>query len=178
MASMIGSARDQMTTGLGMEIVEELVCSRAQWADIHRDLLAGRHNFLATKLSALEFRSRSSFVFYNQLDLLVSRHRQLAGNELIVMNQQCKRRGLCENRQGQQEPADNDGTNAHTYRGKWSADRDEACDRGFPTYYQYTPLLAINSHYQARVLVQSTFAKKNFKLYFLHTWEYCRWQCV
>ena len=75
-----------MTTGLGMEIVEELICSRAQRADIHCYLSAGRHDFLATKFSALEFRSRSSFVLYNQLDLLVSRHLQLAGNELIVMN--------------------------------------------------------------------------------------------
>ena len=46
------------------------------------------------------------------------------------------------------------------------ANCDKACVRGFANYHQYTPLLAINSHYQVRVLVQSGFCQEKSQTIF------------
>jgi hypothetical protein len=61
-ATGTGSAYNQMTAGLGVEVVEELIAARSEGADIDRHLLTGRHYLLTVQLIAFELRRGGTLV--------------------------------------------------------------------------------------------------------------------
>src|SRR6516165_5872511 len=88
--------RDYVTaSGLWVKIAEELVLAGLQRADIHGDLLAAAHRFLASELGALEFLRCRVVVLDRQGDFLARRHLDFSWLELVVLDDQGIRRILC-----------------------------------------------------------------------------------
>ena len=56
------SAYNQMTAGLGVEVVKELIAAGSEGADIDRHLLTGRHYLLTVQLIAFELRRGGTLV--------------------------------------------------------------------------------------------------------------------
>src|SRR5262249_46858202 len=80
-----------------------------QRADIHGDLLAAAHHFLASELGALEFLWCRVVILYRQSDFLARRHLDFGWLELVVLDYQsiggilCRCACCCCENQGERE---------------------------------------------------------------------------